>query len=79
MNNIANPLKLERALIAQGLVPSNCRLLEVVMAPMTAAIIRFEVFVTQDDLGKLAQAFADAFAAGAPDGEDQSHGPADAR
>lgn len=58
MKMIAHSGKLERALIAEGLVPANCRLLEIVVKPDSAPIIRFEVFVQTDDLVKLSKAFA---------------------
>ncbi len=60
MAQVVRSDRLEDALIAQGLVPKNCRLLEVVMAPQSVPILRFEVFVTNDDLAKLAVAFASA-------------------
>jgi len=56
------PQRLEKALIDAGLVPKNCRRLEVIIAPMQATILRYEVFVDQDDMGKLATSFAAAVA-----------------
>lgn len=62
MSDIANPRRLEAALIAHGLVPPNARLLEVVIAPMQVTMLRYEVFVSEDDLRRLSAAFLDAWA-----------------
>jgi hypothetical protein len=51
---------LEQALVKHGLVPPECRLLEVVMAPMSAVIVRYEVFLTVDQMRLFALAFAES-------------------
>lgn len=61
MMKIDFPRDLEDALIRQGLVPNNCRLVDVVMTPNAVPVLRYEVYVTHDDLGKLAKAFEEAF------------------
>jgi hypothetical protein len=77
------PHRLNQLLIEQGLVPPNCRLLTVEFAVMEAAIIRYEVFLTGDDLLKFAAAFTEAVVpvdrGRSRDGEDESPGPARAR
>jgi hypothetical protein len=75
---IVPPHRLGQLLIAQGLVPANCRVLNVEFRVMEAAILRYEVFVTGDDLVKLAQAFTAAVVE-QTDGENQTPGPPDAR
>ena len=47
--------------MARGLLPAHCRLIEVGMTPSAALVIRYEVFVTADQLGS----FADALKAAA--------------
>jgi len=50
---------LARELIARGLVPDECRLLDVVIAVSGAVVLRFETFLTAEQM----LLFADAFAA----------------
>jgi hypothetical protein len=51
---------MEKALIAHGLVPPHCRLLDIVFEVNAAPKLRYEVFLDDDDLRKFADAFADA-------------------
>lgn len=60
MSVFDNPKKLADALVKHGLVPGNCRLAEVVFAPMKATIIRYEVTVTRQQTAALAKALAEA-------------------
>ena len=48
--------KLGKALQDEGLIPPNCRLLEIVIPDDGAAVLRFECFVTRDDLPKISRA-----------------------
>jgi len=50
---------LARELIARGLVPDHCRLIDVRIGVQGAVVLRFETYLTADQL----QLFADAFAA----------------
>jgi hypothetical protein len=58
---------LEAALAQQGLIPTNCHLLEVVMKPNSVLSVRYEVFLTGDDLLKFAKAFQSVAEANAPE------------
>jgi uncharacterized membrane protein len=51
---------MKKALIAHGLVPPNCRLVDVMFVVNAAPVLRYEVFLDDDDLRKFADAFADA-------------------
>jgi hypothetical protein len=53
---------MEKALIAHGLIPPNCRLLDVVFEVRAAPRLRYELLLDDDDLRKFADAFADALA-----------------
>lgn len=53
--------RIEKELIARGLVPDGCKLLEVRIEPNSAVIVRYEVFVSPDRL----DLFADALKAAA--------------
>jgi hypothetical protein len=57
---IVGPQRLQRALIAHGLVPPNCKLLDVVVSPTGPPVLRYEVFLDETDLRKFADAFAEA-------------------
>ncbi len=52
---------LEKELIARGLVPKECKLLEVRVEPNAALVVRYEAFVRPDQL----DLFADAACAAA--------------
>jgi hypothetical protein len=45
-------------LLEQGLVPANCRTADLHFEPDGAVVLRYEVFVTDDDLAKLQRAIA---------------------
>jgi len=47
-------------LIKHGLLPDNCRLIEVSMSPDSIPIIRYEVFVTKEQMAKFAEALREA-------------------
>jgi hypothetical protein len=64
MASIVNTRRIEKELIARGLMPAHCRLIEVRIEPSAALVIRYEVFVQNDQLG----AFADALKAAADEG-----------
>lgn len=61
MANIISTRRIEKELIDRGLLPAQCHLIEVRIEPNAALVIRYEVFVTNDQLG----AFADALKAAA--------------
>lgn len=60
MPTILHPSKLEAALLKRGLLPPNCRLLEVVMGVMTPVVIRYEVFLTAEDMRRFGEAYLEA-------------------
>jgi hypothetical protein len=59
MKRILNAAALEKQLIARGLVPDGCHLLEVSITPNSALVLRYEVFIDADRL----ELFADAMKA----------------
>jgi hypothetical protein len=65
MATILHPSKLEDALQRRGLVPPNCRLLEVVMEVMKPIVIRYEVFLTAEGARQFGEAYLEA--AGLPE------------
>lgn len=60
MTKILNTAALEKELIARGLVPDGCRLLEVSITPNSALVIRYEVFIDADRLERFAAAMTAA-------------------
>jgi hypothetical protein len=66
MKQILNTRALEKQLIARGLVPEGCRLLEVSITPNSALVVRYEVFIDADRLER----FADAMKAVALEGKE---------
>lgn len=59
MRKILTTTALEKHLIARGLVPDGCRLLELSITPNSALVVRYEVFIDLDRL----ELFADAMKA----------------
>lgn len=51
------PTSTQKLLLEQGLVPDGCRSVELVLAADSAMILRYEVFVTTEQLEKLAVVF----------------------
>lgn len=56
--------KLAAALAKRGLVPPQCRLIEVTITPHSVVMLKFAVMVSDDDMRKFSDAFAEA--AGGP-------------
>jgi hypothetical protein len=48
-------LALGKLLVEEGLMPPNTRLLDLILSPNEAVIIRYEVFVETADLAKIAR------------------------
>lgn len=69
MSTIVNTRRIEKELIARGLVPEHCKLLEVRIEPTSAPVIRYEVFVSGDRLDLLADALKAAAQAALADDE----------
>ena len=44
---------LHKPLADAGLIPANCRLMEVVISATGAIVVRYETFISAEDLGKL--------------------------
>ena len=63
MASIINTTRLSKHLAARGLVPANCRLVEVSITPSGPLVIRYEVFVGLEQM----QLFAEACVAAAED------------
>lgn len=61
MKTIVNTRRIEKELMARGLLPAECRLIEIRMEPSSALVIRYEVLVSVDQFS----AFADAMKAAA--------------
>ena len=61
MSSIQSTFRLEKELIARGLIPADCRLIEISMEPNSALVIRYEVFVRSDRMAL----FGDAIKAAA--------------
>jgi hypothetical protein len=61
MNSVMSTMRLEKELISRGILPDHCRLIEVRIEPKSALVVRYEVFVTADQL----ESFADAMKAAA--------------
>jgi hypothetical protein len=59
-NRIVTGDAVGKALEEEGLLPPNCRLLEIALAPREAFVLRYEVYVRTTDLPKLARAIAAA-------------------
>ena len=68
-SSIVNTRRIEKQLIDRGLLPSGCRLIEVSMKPNTALVLRYEVFVRNDQLGLFADALKAAAVEAAADDE----------
>lgn len=51
------PASSQRLLIEQGLVPPNCRSVELHLDPSSVVVLRYDVLVTPDDMAKLAIVF----------------------
>jgi len=51
--------QISAALVERGLLPVNCRLLELSIGVEGATVIRYERFVTGEELGILADALVD--------------------
>lgn len=63
MSSLISTIWIEKELIRRGLVPAECRLLEVSISPRSALVIRYEVGVRNDQLGAFADALKAAFEA----------------
>lgn len=50
---------LAKRLTEQGLLPPNCGKVELLIPPDGALTLRYEVYVTDEDLAKLGTAFTD--------------------
>jgi hypothetical protein len=61
--------RLERELLDRGLLPANCRLVEISVTPASALVIRYEVYVEADQLGRYADALKAAAVAQLDDDE----------
>jgi hypothetical protein len=64
MTRMVSTMRLEKELKARGLVPDECKLIEVRIEPQSALVVRYEVFVRPDQL----DLFADALKAVAQQG-----------
>lgn len=64
-----NTKLLEQALIDSGIVPPNCRNMEIRIEANSLIKIRFEIFVDADVLGTIGAIFVDAADAQAADDE----------
>jgi hypothetical protein len=69
MASIVGSRQIERELSKRGLLPEGCRLIEVSMTPMSALVIRYEVFVRNDQLSLFADALKAAAVEAAADDE----------
>ena len=69
MSYIQSTIRLQRELIARGLVPPDCRLIEVSITPAAPLVIRYEVFVRSDRLALFAEAMTAAAASAVADDE----------
>lgn len=58
MKRYIHAKRLIDAMLAEGLVPENCSSVKVVIAPDHALRIRYEVFVSEDDIPKVMRALA---------------------
>lgn len=47
-----------KALVDAGVVPDRCRNLELIIQASGALVLRYEILVTAEDIGKLSKAFA---------------------
>ena len=54
----ANQFQLAKHLEAEGLLPKNCRNVEIVVPTDGEMVIRYECLIAGDDLPKLSRAFA---------------------
>ena len=54
--DVVDNRRLAVELIKRGIVPAQCRLLEVVIAVNGAAVLRFEKFIERDEMIALAEA-----------------------
>lgn len=55
MSKLSNR-QLAAELSARGLMPANCRIIEVTLDPSGPLVIRYEVFVTSEQLAQVADA-----------------------
>jgi len=69
MSSVMSTRHIEKELIARGLVPDGCRLLEVSIGVNTPLVVRYEVFVKADQLDMLADALKAAASAALADNE----------
>jgi hypothetical protein len=69
MASIINTRRIEQELKSRGLLPARCRLIEVSMEPNAPLVIRYEVFVENDQLSLLADALKAAATETAVDDE----------
>ena len=69
MANIQSTARLEKELMARGLLPRDCRLVEISVTPNRPLVIRYEVFVRTDELVLFAEALTTAAAAAVADDE----------
>ena len=53
---------LEKHLMAHGLLPAHCKLIEVSITPNSALILRYEVFIEGEQLARFAEAMTEAAA-----------------
>lgn len=71
MASIISNRSVGSVLVKRGLVPNNCYNAEILIAVNGAMSIRYEVYVTGDDLLKLSDAFAEiAVGKTSPTGEE---------
>lgn len=56
MASIIGTRRIEKELCERGLVPEHCRLIEISMTPASALVIRYEIFVTNEQVGLVADA-----------------------
>lgn len=57
---VPHPVHLERALIKRGLLPPESRLLEISMAVMQPTVVRYEVFLSTEQMLMFADALHEA-------------------
>jgi len=69
MASLVGNRRISRHLAERGLLPAQCRLVEVSIEPTGALVIRYEVFVHSDQLGALADALKAAADEGTADDE----------
>lgn len=67
--SIVNTRRIETELMKRGLLPAGCRLIEVSMTPSSALVLRYEVYVRNDQLSEFADALKAAAVEAAADDE----------